>query len=68
MNPGLGGSTTEQALKKMMLKMGFAEVWVNTVNTVIRCVISVSYKVKLNGDLIEEFIPECGLRQGNWWE
>jgi hypothetical protein len=40
-----------------MLKMGFHETWVNTV---MRCVTSVSYKVKINGDLTEEIIPERG--------
>jgi hypothetical protein len=49
-------------LRRMKLKMGFVEIWVNTV---MRCVTSVSYKVKLNGDLTEEIIPECGFRQGD---
>lgn len=49
-------------LRRMMLKMGFAEIWVNTA---MRCVTSVSYKVKLNGDLTEEITPERGLRQGD---
>jgi hypothetical protein len=49
-------------MRKMMLKMGFADTWVNTV---MRCVTSVSYKVMLNGGLTEEIIPECGLRQGD---
>jgi hypothetical protein len=45
-----------------MLRMGFHETWVNTV---MRCVKSVSYKVKINGDLTEETVSERGLRQGD---
>lgn len=46
----------------MMLKLGFHE---NGVNTVMRCVTSVSYKVKVDDDLTEEVVPERGLRQGD---
>lgn len=49
-------------LKRMMLKLGFHENWVNTV---MRCVTSVSYKVKVDDDLTEEVVPERGLRQGD---
>jgi hypothetical protein len=49
-------------LEKIMLKLGFASAWVDVV---MNCVRSVSYRVKLNRNLLDAFIPERGLRQGD---
>ena len=49
-------------LRRMMLKLGFGESWVNTI---MQCVTTVSYRVKINGELTERFSPERGLRQGD---
>jgi hypothetical protein len=49
-------------LEKMMLRLGFHEQWVNTI---MKCVTTVKYRIKVNGDLTEEIVPERGLRQGD---
>ncbi|KAL9675120.1 hypothetical protein QQ045_003321 [Rhodiola kirilowii] len=49
-------------LERILLKMGFDETWVRRV---LKCVCSVSYKVKVNGDISEQIIPGRGLRQGD---
>ncbi|CAM8948104.1 unnamed protein product [Rhodiola kirilowii] len=49
-------------LEKVMRRMGFADLWVDRV---MRCVRSVSYVVKVNDQLTEEFKPARGLRQGD---
>lgn len=49
-------------LEAMMLKLGFSEAWVALI---MKCVSSVSYKVKVNGNLSEFFSPKRGLRQGD---
>lgn len=49
-------------LESMMLKMGFAVQWVDTI---MWCVRSVSYRVKVNRKFTEAFVPERGLRQGD---
>lgn len=48
-------------LRDIMVKMGFSERWVNLI---MECVTTVSYQIKVNGELSESFIPERGLRQG----
>lgn len=45
----------------MMEKMGFAAQWVQLI---MRCISTVSYKIKINGELSETIVPERGLRQG----
>ena len=49
-------------LKKMMMKMGFARRWVDII---ITCVTTVSYRIKINGELTQEILPGCGLRPGD---
>lgn len=49
-------------LRDMMMKLGFDSRWVDLV---MKCVTSVKYKIRVNGDLTEEIIPERGLRQGD---
>ena len=49
-------------LEMMTNKLGFCEEWVNIV---MKCVTTVKYRIKVNGGLTEEIIPERGLRQGD---
>ena len=49
-------------LQGVLQKLGFAQSWINSV---MRCVSSVRYSVKVNGELSEPFIPTRGLRQGD---
>jgi len=49
-------------LRDMMARMGFSEQWINLI---MGCVTTVSYRIKVNGDLTENFVPERGLRQGD---
>jgi hypothetical protein len=49
-------------LKEVMARMGFNERWVELI---MKCVTTVSYSVKVNGDLIDWFQLERGLRQGD---
>jgi hypothetical protein len=46
----------------MMLRLGFHRRWVDLV---MKCVTSVKYRIRVNGELSEEFTPERGLRQGD---
>lgn len=48
-------------LEKIMLKLGFSNSWVQLV---MRCVTTVTYRVKVNKNLTEVVVPQCGLRQG----
>ncbi|WVZ54654.1 hypothetical protein U9M48_005419 [Paspalum notatum var. saurae] len=49
-------------LKGMMQKLGFGEQWISNI---MKCVTTVKYRVRVNGNLSEEFVPERGLRQGD---
>jgi hypothetical protein len=46
-------------LEGILLKFGFHKLWVKQV---MACFTSVTFKVRVNGDLTEEFKPEKGLR------
>jgi hypothetical protein len=49
-------------LKGVLLKLGFRDSWVKMI---MRCVTSVKYAVKVNGELTESFLPTRGIRQGD---
>ena len=49
-------------LKGILLKMSFNDKWVEMV---MRCVTSVKYAVKVDGDLTQPFKPTRGIRQGD---
>ena len=46
----------------MLRKMGFRVSWVNLI---MKCVTTVRYQVKVNGNLTQQFCPSRGLRQGD---
>ena len=45
-----------------MTKMGFRSRWIDLI---MNCVTTVSYRIRVNGELSEMFKPERGLRQGD---
>jgi hypothetical protein len=49
-------------LRQMMLKLGFHQNWVHVVMNLVS---TVTYRVKVNGELTDEIIPKRGLRQGD---
>jgi len=49
-------------LRDMMVKLGFRENWTDLI---MKCVSSVSYRVRVNGNLSDRFTLERGLRQGD---
>lgn len=49
-------------LRHIMKKLGFDSRWINKV---MMCVESVTYKLKINGQYSETFVPGRGLRQGD---
>uniref|UniRef100_A0A8R7QY99 Reverse transcriptase domain-containing protein n=1 Tax=Triticum urartu TaxID=4572 RepID=A0A8R7QY99_TRIUA len=46
----------------MLQKLGFNTQWVNLI---MKCVTTVRYQIKVNGQLTEQFCPSRGLRQGD---
>jgi hypothetical protein len=49
-------------LRKSMERLGFTHRWINGI---MECVTTVRYSVKLNGTLLDSFLPSRGLRQGD---
>jgi hypothetical protein len=49
-------------LRRMMNKLGFEANWVEVV---MNCVSTVTYRVRVNGELTEQIVPQRGLRQGD---
>ena len=49
-------------LRRRMQRMGFANRWIDLI---MECTTSVSYRIKVNGELTDNFLPERGLRQGD---
>jgi len=49
-------------LEAVMIKMGFADRWVNLV---MKCVTTVSYSVVVNGSPVGNIKPSRGIRQGD---
>ena len=49
-------------LSGCLQKLGFSQSWINTV---MRCVTTVRYAVRVNGDLTQPVIPTRGIRQGD---
>ncbi|CAO2191947.1 unnamed protein product [Urochloa humidicola] len=51
-----------QYLRAIMHKLGFSEQWIELI---MRCVETVSFSVRVNGFLSEQFQPTRGIRQGD---
>ena len=49
-------------LRRIMLKLGFHG---DFVHRIMRCVSSVSFSIKINGNLSQPFRPSRGIRQGD---
>lgn len=49
-------------LEAILLKIGFG---INLVRLIMKCVTSVRFTVRVNGELLPYFTPSCGLRQGD---
>ena len=46
----------------VLQKLGFHDSWISTV---MRCVSSVRYAIRINGELTQTFYPTRGIRQGD---
>jgi hypothetical protein len=49
-------------LQGIMQKLGFDEQWISLI---MRCVSTLSFQVKVNGERLETFKPSRGIRQGD---
>jgi hypothetical protein len=49
-------------LRRVLQKLGFHESWISSV---MRCVSSVQYAIRIDGELAETFYPTGVLRQGD---
>lgn len=49
-------------LEAMLCKLGFSRAWTDLV---MKCVRTVRYQIKVNGELTSQFSPSRGLRQGD---
>lgn len=49
-------------LEQMMEKLGFHEKWRQLI---MKCITTLSYRIKVNGELTDEILPTRGLRQGD---
>ena len=49
-------------VRAMLTKLGFSNAWVELI---MKCITSVRYQIKVNGELTQQFCPLCGLRQGD---
>ena len=49
-------------MEKMMAKLGFSDKWINLV---MKCVTTVSYRIKVNDEYTDTVRPQRGLRQGD---
>lgn len=49
-------------LKDMMLKLGFNQEWTQLI---MKCITFVTYRIRVDGELIEVIQPERGLQQGD---
>jgi hypothetical protein len=49
-------------LESMMVKISFCQEWIDLI---MKCISTVKYRIRVNGALSQQIIPERGLRQGD---